>query len=716
MKKPTNIKIKTKAGKEVEVMIDDDEPVSSPSRKVNEDGTISRNAAALIEDGILAKVNQIVAEAICTADLISIDPSDTWGKGKVIAKAGTISSKEYAAALAGVNDAWLRIGEDLILPPTADKMMFMRKANADLMTARLRTEMTNGAAELEDDMAPEDAKPLLAWTSDIRIENFAEWLIDRGGWIKATAKKKELCDELKRCFAGVPASVGKVVQHDNIKGDETIGEAFKFIPIRLAGKHSAPVKRELLALVVDETPKDYLDGLEMSFRDGLWDVTLKTADKDERDELGKAVPVEDSFAWLRMMVRPYVEEQAAGIRETRMSSISIMVRPRARTADGHDWTGIPRVLNLLNVPIITGPFSVTYNGEEYAQMPTLAEKAVHGTLRTIQRQQSVQVVAASWVSKDKSEQYTLAFNEQIVKPHLRDTKGAPLRLESGPLEVVMNTATAGKLPAMTLKALPYMIANCGLTGRRALGTLEQVANDLYPAWATGKDGQIKPWNTRGTHKQDLQNITHALVTAGRGLQVRIDYVDGNWSYTDLFDMVVPGAITPEARIGWSMSEWLLEKMLGGAGGGFFLLDMHRWLPIGLTDPGLFSVIMRIAGTLDTHRIGGLYKPERARPIRWDEFAASCNVLPLASDKRDEESIKRSYRESRDKLEARLDRAVVLGHLGDYKKTMKKLPGGKGFEFTIVAPPDYVEACRLAAHAWRSQARHENKKRTKGPGK
>ena len=716
MKKPTNIKIKTKAGKEIEVMIDDDEPVSSPSRKVNEDGTISRNAAALIEDGILAKVNQIVADAICTADLVSIDPNDPLGEGRVITKAGAISSKEYAAALAGVNDGWLRIGEDLILPPTADKMMFMRKVNADLMTARLRTEMTNVAAELEDNMAPEDAKPLLAWTSDIRIENFAEWLMERGGWSKATANRIELCDELKRCFAGVPASVGKIVQHDAIKGDETIGEAFKFIPIRLAGKHSAPVKRELLALVADEAPMDYLDGLEMSFRDGLWDVTLKTADKDERDELGKAVPVEDSFAWLRMMVRPYVEEQAAGIRETRTSSISIMVRPRARTPDGSDWAGVPRLMDLINVPMIAGPFGIEYNGEQYAQEPTLAEKAVHGTLRTIQRQQSVHVVPATWISKDETEQYTLALDIKVAKPHLRDAKGAPLRLGDGPLELVMRTATAAKLPALTLKALPYMIASCGLTMRQTEGPLEKVANDLYPTWATGKDGQIKPWDTRGTHKQDLQNIVHALVIGGRGMQVRIDYDDGNWSYKDLFHMTIPGAITPEARIGWGLDEFLLRKMLGGTAGGFFLLNMHRWLPIGLTDPGLFSVILRIAGTLDTHRVGGLYKAERARPIRWDEFAASCNVLPLASDKRDTESIKASMREARNKLEARLDKAVALGHLGDYKKTMKKLPGGKGFEFTIVAPPDYVEACRLASHAWRSQVRHEKKRQSKGSGK
>jgi len=710
MKQPTNIKIKGKGGKQIGVMIDADEPTSAPSRKVNEDGTISRNAAALIEDGILAKVNQIVADAICTADVVRIDPNDPWGEGKVIAKAGAVSTKEFAAALAGANDAWLRIGEDLILPPTADKMTFMRKANADLMTARLRTEMTNVAAELEDGMAPEDAKPLAAWTSDVRIENFAEWLLDRGGWSKATAKRIELCDELKRCFAGVPASVGEAVEHDAIKGNELTKWPIKWRAIRMAGKHSAPVEQAQRGLLADEAPADYLDGLEMAFRRGFWDVLLKTADKDERDKKGKAVPVEDSFAWLRMMVRPYVEEQAAHIVQTRISSISIVVRARAKTEAGDEYTAFPRVLGS-SMPMIGGHFTIEYNGEKYAQEPTLAEKAIHGTLRTLQKQQSVDVVVTAWAKKE-TEQYTLALDIEIAKPYLRDAHGAPLKLTAGPMEVVVGTATAARLPALTIKAIPYMIAACGLTDKKVIDSLEKVGRDLYPAYATGKGGQIKPWETRQQVDKDLHNIVQAITIAGRGLQVRVTEESGSYRYYDLFSINAPSIIKPDELIGWRINPWLLEKMLGGTAGGHFLLNMTRWLPIGLTDPGLFSVIFGIAKTLDAHRIHGIYAPERQRPISWDQFADQCNVLPMISERRDEKSIKASKREARNKLEARLDTAQELGHLGDWRKTMRKLPGGKGFEFSIVAPPDYPEACKMAVKAWKGQSRRQGGQRGK----
>jgi hypothetical protein len=324
-------------------------------------------------------------------------------------------------------------------------------------------------------------------------------------------------------------------------------------------------------------------------------------------------------------------------------------------------------------------------------------------LRTLQQQQSVHVVPAEWVNK-QTEQYTLALDIEIAKPYLRNELKLERIDKTNPLEILVKTATAARLPALTIKAIPHMFATCGLTDRRVLDPLEKLGRDLHPDYATGKGGQIKPWATRQQVDKDLNNIVQAITIAGRGLQVRVTEANGSWRFYDLFSINVPAIIKPDELIGWRINPWLLEKMLGGDAGGHFLLNMTRWLPIGLTDPGLFSVILRTAAILDTHRISGFYKPERARPIRWDEFAAECNVLPMISERRDEKSIKTSMREARSKLEARLDMARELGHLGDWRKTKRKIPGGKGFEFSVVAPPDYVEACKMAVKAWKGQSR------------
>ena len=429
----------------------------------------------------------------------------------------------------------------------------------------------------------------------------------------------------------------------------------------------------------------------------LWPVLLKTADKDEN---GK--DLDDPFAWLRIMVRPYVEEQAAHIVQTRRSSISIMVRARAKTEAG-EYSAFPRALGE-SMPMIGGIFGVTYNGEDYANEPTLAERAIHGTLRTLRQKESIQVIPTKWID-EQPKPYTLSLNLDIAKPYLRDKKGKPLQLADGPLEAVMKTATAAKLPALTIKAIPYMIAACGLSDRLVTSPLSKVANDLYPDYATGKGGQIKPWATRQQVDKDLHNIVQAITIAGRGIQMRVPEGKENWADLDLFAVKTPGVVRLDAPIGWAIGTWLLDSMLGGTAGGHFLLNMSRWLPIGLHDPGLFSVILGLARHLDAHRIHGIYQPARQRPIAWYEFADECNVLPITiKDGRSEESQKRSMRESRDKLEARLDVAVELGHLGDWRKTQRKIPGGKGFEFSVVAPADYVEACKMAVKAWKGQSR------------
>ena len=227
------------------------------------------------------------------------------------------------SAFAGV---WTRIGDDLILPPHPDGRLFNKRANADLITNQMRTEMLNVAAKTLDEMPPEDSAPLLAWINDSRIENFREWLLSKGGWDKAIAERRPLQDELGRCFAGMPAVAVPNNKEAAIEGDELKAWQMKFFSLQLAGSRSAQVEPEeqyskdvdlpddprASRSLIEGEPLKYLKALREIFDRQLWGILLKTADKDEQGE-----DVGDSFAWLRIMVRPYVEEQAASIVQTR---------------------------------------------------------------------------------------------------------------------------------------------------------------------------------------------------------------------------------------------------------------------------------------------------------------------------------------------------------------------------------------------------------------
>ena len=227
MKKATDIKIKAKDGKEIPVVIDD-QP---------RPGGAYMDA---VERGVLSKIDDIVARAWLTREVRTIDPNDPHGEGKLIAKAGAVTHEQVAAMRAALEGAWTRIGDDLILPPIPDALGFMRRANADLITNQMRTEMLNVAAKMLDEMPEEDSAPLSAWINDSRIENFREWLLGKGGWDKAIAERRPLQDELGRCFAGMPAGATESVNLANIQGDEMIEWPIKYRAIQLAGSRTAP--------------------------------------------------------------------------------------------------------------------------------------------------------------------------------------------------------------------------------------------------------------------------------------------------------------------------------------------------------------------------------------------------------------------------------------------------------------------------------------------
>lgn len=713
MKKPTNIKIKGKDGKEIGVKIDDGEPtenqhpydgeptsetrrsvLAEPRRSVNEDGTTGRNAAALIEDGILAKLDDIVARAYLTREIRTIDPNDPYGEGKLIAKAGSVTNEQIAAVRSALEGMWTRLGDDLILPPMPDALGFMRRANADLITNQMRTEMLNVAAKTLDEMSPEDSAPLSAWINDNRIENFREWLLNKGGWDKAIAERRPLQDELRRSFAGMPAGAVPSVDLANIKGDELIEWPIKYRAVQLAGSHTEAV--EEMGRFIEGEPIKYLDALREAFDRQLWELLLKTASKDEKGEdLG------DPFAWLRIMVRPYVEEQAAGMVEHRTTALNIVIRPKATTEDGDQFSGYPRTLSFAS--LMGGQFSIQANGENYFQEPSLAAKAASQFNRPI-KQGCVEIFPKQWSGSSTGDQMTLALDMDTAGKYLRDPYG-------GPLEAATIIGMQARLPNMALKMFPVLFAVAPMSARWVEGRRGDWIPLMFPDYAKGGDNQILPWSHRRQKKRDLEMITAGFVCGTKGLQLKTERPNGSVLLSDIWLTEYDPAPEIDAINRFALAPWLAERMRGGTGGGFFLLNMNRWTTLGLSNPRIFPLALRLNSIFDEHRVGGLYDRNRVKPIRWDELARLCNMLPPAAEGRSDETIKARLRQSRAMMESDLKVLIDVGLLGAESLKTKKKIYGEGFEFKPFAPADYAEACERANDAVRKN--QERKAKRKG---
>lgn len=678
MKNKPTIQLTAKDGTKIPVVIseDYDPPKDSPARKS-------------IEGGILERGPVIISKAIAEADVVRMNPDDPNDEGEVIGKVGDLTNEQAAALLAGATEEWVRVGDTLVVPPNPDGRAFMQNADADLLTAQLRAEMTNLSTDLLDGVPPEEANPVLAWIHDSRIENFREWLFDRNGWAKLAHSRQAITAELERCFQGVPADTAIQVNWSNVEGNQfTSDNPFEQRLVRLAGEKSAPLINDRRQ---DGEPLEYFDALQFCFETRHWRILLKTADTDDKGE-----GVFDTFSWLRLLARPYLEEQAALVHERQTAALSICVRPKSTTGAGDNYTAFPRILSIAS--FLGGQFSIQANGESYFEEPSLAAKAATAAARAL-RKRPVEIVPTEWVRNHK-EQFTLALDLDVAGAYLKDPFG-------GPLEIATRTAAMARMPNISLKMLPVMFAIAPLSGRWAKGRLIDLAHLLYPDWATGTGAQIKPWKSRRQQKNDLENISNGFICAGKGLQTMEIKPDGTRHPYDLFSVDYDLSSEPDSAIGWMINPWLAERMRGGLAGGYFLLNMSRWLTLGIDNPRLFTLALRLASIHDQHRVNGIYDPNRVRPIRWDELARQCNILPMVSDKRDERSIKSSMRTARAKMEADLNTLQEIGLNGDWGKSKKKIYG-EGFEFLPVAPEDYAEACERAVKANRKHRERKSR--------
>jgi hypothetical protein len=381
--------------------------------------------------------------------------------------------------------------------------------------------------------------------------------------------------------------------------------------------------------------------------------------------------------WLGRLAVPWMDERRAALVERadrQSAAVGIALRPKAET-DAGKWTPLPRALTV--AAAMGGPFSVDVNGETYAPEPGLA-----GPAALALRPRGMDIVPADWLGNPA--QLSLALDLDTPPEAVLEYLGAVV-------ENAARTAHLARLGNICPKLLGLMFAAAPMTGRMVQGTLGELARMLYPDWSINRRG-----------KRDLQGLGAAMM-AVKGLRLVETEPDGTRRPYELFIVDMALTAKPDAVLGWTINPWLLRRMQGGKGGGFFLLNMTRWLALGIQNPRLFPLALRLAALWDAARVhNGPFDPARLRPIEADRLCWECNTLPegaamFRTGKTDAEAAKVQLKRARANLEADLDALRDAGLLGPYEK---RKVHGEGFTVLPVPPADYGEACKRAAQAVR----------------
>ena len=374
--------------------------------------------------------------------------------------------------------------------------------------------------------------------------------------------------------------------------------------------------------------------------------------------------------WLAVLAKPWLAERLERV-EREAEALPIAIRPISETESGNRWTPLPRALDVASV--MGGPYTVQVDGESYTPEPDFAAPAIGHILSP----RGVDIVPGEWLERwdARPEQMRLAL----------DVDTPPDALQEYMVETATKTAHLAKLGNMCPKLMGFMFACQPVSGRGIKGTLGEVAEYIYP-----------DFKERHQQTRDLKTLGAAFV-AIKGLRIVHTKPDGVRHPYDLFTLDYDLSSKADAELGWMLNPWLVERMQGGPGGGFFLLNMTRWLSMGTQNPRLFPLALRLASIWDKARVNGIYSPSHLHAIEADRLAWECNSLPegaakFRAGKSDGRSEQNQLIRARQKLESDLDTLKEVGLLGNWEK--KKVHGA-GFTVRPVPPDDYPEACRRA---------------------
>ena len=404
-----------------------------------------------------------------------------------------------------------------------------------------------------------------------------------------------------------------------------------------------------------------------------------------------------SKSWLDLVAYAWLAEH-----RERLRAVDIEVRPIAAVG-GLQYTTFPRGLE--GASAMGGPIAIAdpveVNGEEYANEPALVADAAGKTIQRGEKLKAVEeagsslaiqprslgVVPEEWLDNAKQMHLELGLDDEHVREYL--------------VETATKTAALAKFTAIAPKMLGFMFACAPMSGRGVKGNLEELALSLIP--------DLKE---RRRKQRDLSMVGTALV-AMKGLRVLEKKANGVLHPYDLFSLDYDLSSAADAEVGWCINPWLAKRMEGGSGGGFFLLNMSRWLQLPIKNPRIFPLALRLAAYQDKARVNGIYQPNRLQWIEADKLALQCNTLPEeAAAYRDGHTANKNAKvqlsKTRANLEADLDTLKEHGFLGNWRKEKVY---GKGWRLLPVPAEDYAEACRNAVNTVKG-----NRKAKKQAGK
>jgi len=555
--------------------------------------------------GIPAKI----ARAIEQAEQVRMEnPDDLTEEGVVVGYAKPMTHAERAATLAGATEGLLesaRHGE------RGDR--FIDFFGDDVITAQVRAEMITLCVDLLAEIPPEEAEAIRnSIVQRERIENLKEWL-DKGGWQKAEADRESVSRELERCFQGVPEDI-VAREYPPQPGDK--GRVVVHRLVRLAGKKSAPIQGQP-SVSVAGAPLEYLDALRFCFDAKEWAMLLRTADTDEAGE-----GVFDQFAWLRLLVRPYVEEEVARIVEIEQHKkrAQPLSKRRSVVVQEHEFGKVHKVA--AGISWAFGGTGVRFkdinlDGHQFAPTPDVAVAKDRMTLPdNAIVPPSLSLIPAEFFKHPHQTTFPLDLSPTDGDPSIDEV--------SPPLAVEIANATRYALTLQEAKLALYIMAD-------ALVSRGNAESDFKTTSARELGRILNPGaSLRTTHYQtifkSLSTLKTLRVCLPNGYAYEVFHAPSRMRdiSTNEFDEELYVGLMPAFRKILSN----VAPHLGPRYGGDVLIDLTGIM--GLRKAGALRQYIRLCGYWNFWRINNGGSMDRMPTISMEKWASLTNHLSLTA--------------------------------------------------------------------------------------
>jgi hypothetical protein len=590
----------------------------------------------------IASAAHRIARAIDNAPIVDIkDPDDLNDDGVVIGYAAPMSKAEMAATLAGATEGLLGTMRD------GDKgHRFIDFFGDDVLTAQVRAEMINLCAEMLADIPDDEDRAIRSSIVEReRIENLKEWL-DANRWSKAEEDRVAIGRELERCFQGMPADI-VVRERPPRQGEQGIFIEQRIV--RLAGKKSAPIQGRPSVSMTGE-PLEYLDALRFCFDAKAWPMLLNTAqveqggqtDKHETWESnteGRACPLDveeskaegvfDQFAWLRLLVRPYLEEQIAKVVEIEhhKRNAKPLAKGRGLVVRGHQWAKISKVSAGLSWAV--GGMGARWedlgiDGHQFgptANIPVLKNLSQNALLPP-----SLPLIPAEYLNKPHQTMFPLDLSGDEESPPLA-------------VEIANATRHSNVMTLLEGKLAFYIFAKAMSQYRSAEddepGLLTTTAREL--ARMVNPDADLRSSHYQSVFKA-LAHLKTIQTPLPNGYTYEVFFAPNRtWAIQpNEFDEQIFVGVMPSFRKILANAGVMLGKSYGGTD----LIDLTAIM--GLKKSGTFRQYVRACASWNFWRIHNEGSMDRMPTISMEKWAALTNHMsPVAIDYRRGTSTKRN---------------------------------------------------------------------------